>query len=407
MPRILRIINRFNLGGPTYNAAYLTHYLEEKGFETKLIGGINQESEANSEYILKSLNVNAEVIPEMQRSINILNDRKAYTRIKQIIQEFKPDIVHTHASKAGTLGRLAAIQQNVPVIIHTFHGHVFHSYFSSSKTTIFKKVEQYLALKSTKIIAISNKQKAELSLEHKIAPEDKIKVIPLGFDLSRFKIDSDIKRKNFRERWRITDDEIIISIVGRLVPVKNHRLFIESIAALKKKTTKKVIAYIVGDGELRESLTKHCELKGLKIRTNGSFVPNVDVVFTSWIKNVDEVYAGSDIVALSSYNEGTPVSLIEAMTTGKAVISTNVGGIEDIIKNKNTGVLVPSDNVEKFSKELLNLVENNNLRNNLSQNAKINIDGQFDYENLVSRTSNLYYDLLEQKTKKHIQEAMF
>ena len=118
-------------------------------------------------------------------------------------------------------------------------------------------------------------------------------------------------------------------------------------------------------------------------------MPNVDVVFTSWIKNVDEVYAGSDIVALSSFNEGTPVSLIEAMTTGKAVVSTNVGGVEDIIKTKNSGILVPSDDVSKFTKALLNLVDNNDFRNSMSQNAKNNINGQFDYENLVSRTANL------------------
>jgi hypothetical protein len=149
MKKILRIINRFNLGGPTYNAAYLTRYLDDYGFETKLVGGMSEESEADSTFILDQLGVTAELIPEMHRSLNLLNDRKAYMKIKQIIKEYKPDIVHTHASKAGTLGRLAAIQQAVPHIVHTFHGHVFHSYFSGAKTSVFRKIEQYLALKSS------------------------------------------------------------------------------------------------------------------------------------------------------------------------------------------------------------------------------------------------------------------
>jgi glycosyltransferase involved in cell wall biosynthesis len=242
MPRVLRIINRFNLGGPTYNAAYLTKYLEEEGFETMLVGGVSMESEANSTFILDQLGIKATIIPEMQRSLNPLNDRKAYLKIKEIIKEFKPDIVHTHASKAGTLGRLAAIQLKVPVIVHTFHGHVFHSYFGGAKTSIFKKIEQYLASKSTKIVAISNTQKNELADEFKIAPRRKFEVIPLGFDLSRFREDLSEKRMAFRKKWGLADDDFVISIVGRLVPVKNHKLFIEAIAKLKKKCDKKIKA---------------------------------------------------------------------------------------------------------------------------------------------------------------------
>ena len=154
MPKVLRIINRFNLGGPTYNAAYLTKYMEEKGFETKLIGGVSLESEANSTFILDQLGVKATIIPEMQRSLNPLNDRKAYLKIKEIIKEFNPDIVHTHASKAGTLGRLAAISQKVPVIVHTFHGHVFHSYFGGAKTSIFKKVNNIWQAKAQKSLPL-------------------------------------------------------------------------------------------------------------------------------------------------------------------------------------------------------------------------------------------------------------
>lgn len=394
MPKVLRIINRFNLGGPTYNAAYLTKYLEEKGFETKLVGGVSQESEANSMFILNQLGIEAEIIPEMHRSLNLINDRKAYIKINEIIKKYKPDIVHTHASKAGTLGRLAAIQQKVPVILHTFHGHVFHSYFSGAKTSIFRKIEQYLASKSTKIIAISNKQKQELSKEFKIAPPEKFEVIPLGFDLSRFREDLSDKRALFRKRWNLEENDFVISIVGRLVPVKNHKLFIESIARLKNNCQKRVKAIIVGDGELKDALLKHCEFVGLKTSMNGKANSDADIIFTSWLRDVDEVYAGCELAALTSFNEGTPVSLIEALAAGKPVVSTKVGGIEDVVNHKKNGLLVPSDNVNAFSKGLQSLITNDQLRSEMGVEAKSSINGQFGYNRLVEDTSKLYNGLL-------------
>ena len=161
MPKILRIINRFNLGGPIYNVAYLTKYLSPE-FETLLIGGMKDDDEESSEFILKDIGVDYKIIPEMKRSINPFHDIIAYKKIKKIIQEFKPDIVHTHAAKAGAIGRSAAHTCNIPVIIHTFHGHVFHSYFGGVKTLVYKTIERNLARKTSAIIALSERQKEEL-----------------------------------------------------------------------------------------------------------------------------------------------------------------------------------------------------------------------------------------------------
>ncbi|HEY6162907.1 MAG TPA: glycosyltransferase, partial [Bacteroidia bacterium] len=132
MTRVLRIINRFNLGGPTYNAVYLTRYMPP-GYETLLIGGMKDESEESSEFIARDLGIEPVIISSMKRSINPFDDLKAYNEIKKIIREFRPDIVHTHAAKAGALGRRAAFACKVPVTVHTFHGHVFHSYFGKAK----------------------------------------------------------------------------------------------------------------------------------------------------------------------------------------------------------------------------------------------------------------------------------
>ncbi|HET6991817.1 MAG TPA: glycosyltransferase, partial [Bacteroidia bacterium] len=261
MPKILRIINRFNLGGPTFNVAYLSKYLAPE-FETLLVGGAKDESEDSSEFILENLGLKLIIIPEMKREINFRNDRIAYKKIKALIREFKPDIVHTHAAKAGALGRMAASACHVPVIVHTFHGHVFHSYFGKTKTAVFKSIERYLAKKSTAIIAISEIQKQELAFEHRICPPEKIKVIPLGFDLSRFRENSGEKRKAFRSAYHVGDNEVAIVIVGRLVPVKNHGMFIRGLKLAVEKSKTPVRAFIVGDGEERLALEKTARESG-------------------------------------------------------------------------------------------------------------------------------------------------
>ena len=410
MPKVLRIINRFNLGGPTFNAAYLTKYLAPE-FETKLVGGSKDDSEDSSEFIVRNLGIEPVIVPEMKRSINLKNDFTAYKKIYQIIKEFKPDIVHTHASKAGTLGRIAAIRLNVPVIVHTFHGHVFHSYFGSAKTLLYKTIERYLSRKSTKIIAISELQKKELSEIHKICPPDKIDVIPLGFDLDRFRENTETKRIWFRKKFGLTQDTIAIGIIGRIVPIKNHSFFLSAIKNLKENTTKKFIAFIVGDGEDRIKLQNEAEAIGLSYsfedcsnRFDLSLEPepkhnnDVNIIFTSWIREVDIVYAGLDIVALTSYNEGTPVSLIEAQASSKPVISTNVGGIENVVEHGVSGLLT-GVSVSLFSKKLLSLVDNEEQRITFGRNGVKSVFDKYNYNRLVKEISAMYYKLLETKQK--------
>lgn len=396
MPKVLRIINRFNLGGPTYNVAYLSKYLYPK-YETLLIGGENGHSEASSNYIIKKLGIHALTIPEMERSINGYNDIQAYYKIKQIIKRYKPDIVHTHASKAGFLGRYAAKQCNVPVIVHTFHGHIFHSYFGKSKTALFKRLERKMASCSNRIIAISNAQKKELCNIHKITDESKISIIPLGFDLERFRTNYSKKREKFRTTYKIDQEQIAIAIIGRLVDVKNHRLFINAISEVKKQTNKSIKALIVGDGELKETLIKQCENLNLSYSTIEKENDNADVVFTSWIEEADIVFAGADITALSSYNEGTPVSLIESQAANTPIITTNVGGVKDIVINNKTAILANNNDIKDFSDKLLKLVENDEIRLNMSKYGWDFVKEKFHYKRLVSDMEKLYDDLLENR----------
>lgn len=397
MPRILRILNRFNLGGPTYNAAYLTKYLSSE-FETLLVGGPNDPSEKNSEYIVKQLGIEPYIIPSMRREISPLNDFRAFQEIKKIIRQFRPHILHTHASKAGALGRHAAISMNVPVTVHTFHGHVFDSYFNPLKTKFYKKVEQILARQTGKIIAISESQKYDLSRKYNICPEEKISVIPLGFDLERFADNREEKRMLFRQRYKIADDEIAIGIIGRLVPIKNHSMFLEAIDVLRKKTSRKIRAFIVGDGESRELIKEKAISLGIDfVNGVGEYHP-ATLTFTSWLTEMDYVNAGLDIVTLTSLNEGTPVSLIEAQASGTPVVTTRVGGIENVVVPNQTAFLAEKGDVMDFTEKILTLVENDNLRAEFSSRGWTQVGEKFHFSRLIRDTEKLYEGLLREKS---------
>lgn len=393
MPRVLQIINRLNLGGPTFIAGYLSAYLGE-GYETMLVAGMKDDSEESSEYIVRDMGIEPVFIDNMRREINFKDDRAAYKQIDKIIKEFKPDIVQTHAAKAGTLGRLAAINNNVPVILHTFHGHVFEGYFSPLKTKIFLEIERYLAKRSSGIIAISNEQKKDLSAKYKIDSPDRTYVLPLGIDLERFTTNQSEKRASFRKTYQIDDETIAIGIIGRLVPIKNHKLFIDSFAEVQKRTTKKVHAFIIGDGEIRQEVEEMCTTAGLKFSTPENKEEGAILTFTSWIKDVDVPVAGLDIIALTSINEGTPVSLIEAQAAGKAIVSTEVGGIRDIVIENKTALLSKLNEPERLLTNMLEVIENEILRSELSKNGPAYALSKFGYIRMVNDHKQLYHRLL-------------
>ncbi len=395
MPKVLRIINRFNLGGPTYNAAYLTKYLSPE-FDTLLCGGTIDKTEGDATFIVYNLGIEPKIISEMHRSIDLQADYKAYLKIKSIISDFKPDIVHTHASKAGALGRLAAYRMGVPVILHTFHGHVFDKYFSSLSSNIYIQIERFLAKRSSKIIALSENQKNELAHKFKICSEDKIHVIPLGFDLDRFQENTQEKRKSFREDYKINDDEIAIAIIGRLVPIKNHELFLNVVKEVIKKSTKKLRFFIVGDGESKEFIIQKAKDLDLTFTQDKQQSNKNLITFTSWIKEIDVVVAGIDIVMLTSLNEGTPVSIIEAQAGGKPVVSTNVGGIENVVIPGETAFLSPSNESNPLVTNLLLLIESEELRIKMAAKGWLHVKEKFHYNRLVNDTKKLYTDLLKQ-----------
>lgn len=394
MPRILRIANRFNLGGPTFNVAYLTKYLPSD-YETLLIGGDKEENEASSSHILQDLGIEPIIIPEMKRELSPGLDWNAYRKVKRIIRDFKPDIVHTHAAKAGAIGRQAAYDLKVPAIVHTFHGHVFHSYFGNLKTEFYKSVERNMAKKSSAIVAISEIQKQELSEIHRICESSKLHVIPLGFDLSRFDTDMNQKRSEFRTEFNIADDELAIGIIGRLVPIKNHHLFIRVAKQVLAEFDGKVRFFIVGGGEMQEELEQFCLEIGLDFNTTATVHEiKAPITFCSWRTDIDRVNAGLDIIALTSKNEGTPVSLIEAQASGKPVVATDVGGTRNVVDDSVSGFVVAPDSEDEMTQKTLSLLRSDSMRKTFGNSGRELVRSKYHYERLIKDMTQLYETLL-------------
>ncbi len=392
MPRVLRIMNRLIIGGPALNATYLTRYMAPE-YETLLVTGGREEHEQDASHLTAELGIEPYVIGQMRRAIDPAADRSAYLEMKKLIRKFRPDIVHTHAAKSGAIGRLAARACNVPVIVHTFHGHVFHSYFNKWKTRAFIQIERYLAQRSSGIIAISELQKKELAHTYRICPAEKIRIIPLGLDLKKFCEDREQKRKAFREEYHIAEDEIAIGIIGRIVAVKNHELFVAAAAKVQAAAGKKVRFIIIGDGDMRQQMEAAFRDADIDYTYHPDRPERATAVCTSWRTDMDTVLAGLDIIALTSHNEGTPVSLIEAQAAGKPVVSTRVGGVADVMLDNKSGVITEPGNASLMSAALLRFVHEPALRQQFGDQGHRHVMERYSYQRLVADTA-AYYDQL-------------
>jgi glycosyltransferase involved in cell wall biosynthesis len=366
-------------------------------FETMLVIGGKDDHEQDADHLTANLGLSPVVVPEMVRQISPVNDGIAYKKITRLIEKFRPDIVHTHAAKSGLLGRLAADACKVPVIVHTFHGHVFHSYFSKWKTNTFINIERYLAKRSTGIIAISELQKNELTNIYKICPPEKMQIIPLGLDLDKFQQYQDAKRAEFRRKYYLHDDEIAIGIIGRVVPVKNHSLFVAAAQKVLAQTTQRVKFVIIGDGDMRPQMEAAFKAAGIDYAYYPEDKRDATAICTSWQTDMDVVLAGLDIVALTSHNEGTPVSLIEAQAAARPVVSTNVGGVADVVTDNLCGYITEPDEADLFAAALLKLINNAEQRAYFGAQGRNFVQSKFSYQRLVHDMSAYYYRLLDQK----------
>ena len=379
--RVMRIISRMNIGGPATHVVLLNAGLDGMGYDCLLVTGSEGAGEGSLRDLAESRHLRSAMIPELGREIAPWSDLVTLLKLYRLMRRERPHVVHTHTAKAGFVGRIAARLAGVPVVLHTFHGHVFHGYFSPAKTRLFLLIERLGARLSTRIITISPRLREEI-VQYGVTARGRIVVIPLGLDLDAF-ASQPRATGHFRRSLGLPADAKLVGAVGRLVPIKNIPLLLEA-AALARQEDPDIRVVLVGDGELRDELEARAEALGLADA----------VVFAGWRRDLASVYADLDVVVISSDNEGTPASLIEAMATGCPVVSTRVGGVPDLIGDGKTGRLVPPGDREALAAALLALFRDPKRTARMADLARCRALERHQATRLVADIDWLYRELL-------------
>ena len=404
--KILRIISRLNIGGPAIHVQQLVKGLDQERFESILVTGKISRFEGDMSYIFDPIAQKPLIVPELQRDLNPFKDIKTFIKILKLMMSERPDIVHTHAAKAG-MTRLATfiykklLNKNV-CVLHTFHGNVFEGYFSKAVSYLFILIERFFSSFTDVIVAISATQKKELFQKYRIAKEKKVKMVGLGFDLDPF-FNNKLHRGGFRRAIGIDANTILIGMVGRIVPIKNNKLFIRAVRIfMDRHPDMDLKVAIVGDGLLRSELEAYCRELSL----------DQHVIFCGWIKDVTRVYADLDMLALTSLNEGTPVSIIEAMASGVPVIATDVGGVVDLLGKPSTlntnrfkicerGGICRKNDAAGFSEGLTWMLDKKNQGDiqQMANHAQAYVREQYSVGRLINDIETLYLELYNSKCK--------
>ncbi|MGM0428109.1 MAG: glycosyltransferase [Thermodesulfobacteriota bacterium] len=402
--KVLRIITRLNIGGPSIHVSLLTRGLDPDRFESILVSGSVSDLEGDMRYVPERLGIKPIFIPSLKREIHLPGDLKSLVRLLKLLKRERPHIVHTHTAKAGTLGRIAVFLHNLShkrkiLAIHTFHGHVLQGYFSWTKSKLFMWAERLLASITDAIIAISKSQMRELAGTYGLAPESKFRIVKLGFDLRTFSCLENV-RGRFKMDLGVGRDTILIGIVGRLVSIKNHRMFLDAAGIfIKQHPNLDAKFVVVGDGELRNALLSHAKTLGIADQ----------VIFRGWEKDLPRVYADLDILALTSVNEGTPVSIIEAMASRVPVAATNAGGVRDLLgplspRNGGTrfhvcrhGILCGQNDAQGLADGIGFLWSETRLREEIVKAAREFVHQHYTEQRLLEDIESVYTELLKDR----------
>ncbi|HKR15583.1 MAG TPA: glycosyltransferase [Pyrinomonadaceae bacterium] len=390
--RIVRIIARLNVGGPAKHVVWLTTALQDAVYRSVLVTGSVPAGEEDMSYFADEAGVKPFYIPEMSREISP-NDAVTVWKIFRLLLRERPDIVHTHTAKAGTVGRVAGFfyrwltpgtligRPRRCKFVHTYHGHVFHSYYGRGRTRMFLAVERLLArLVTDRLIVISEQQGAEIGNDFRVGRKGQIKIVPLGLDLQVF-ANSATRRMRFRQELGIDDETVLIGIVGRLTEIKNHEMFLNSVARLHADERRRMQFVVIGDGSLRHALEEQARSLG------------IDVIFAGGRKDPEYFYPALDIVALTSLNEGTPLTLIEAMANARPVVATSVGGVVDLLGG-GRGICVPSGDEEAFAAALSRLAADRQLQKELGARGLEFVERVYPKERLIEDIKHLYEELM-------------
>jgi glycosyltransferase involved in cell wall biosynthesis len=416
--KIVRIIARLNVGGPARHVVWLTAGLRDVGYESVLVAGVVPPGEDDMSYFAAERGVEPLIIPHMSREISA-KDALTIWKLYRLLLRERPDIVHTHTAKAGTVGRVSGFfyrwltfstligRPRRCRFVHTYHGHIFHSYYGSLKTRFFLLIEKTLArLATDRIVVISPQQFREIHEEFGVGRAAQFRIIPLGLETDAFK-GWQARRQQLRSELNAGEQDVLVGIVGRLTEVKNHALFLQAAASFKErfaidKEARRVRFVVIGDGHLREKLEAQARALGL----------SGEIEFTGTRNDPENFYPALDVVALTSLNEGTPLTLIEAMANARALIATEVGGVVDLLGEKMEdagdfsirahGIGVRPNDAEAFCQGLARLVAADDLRHTMGEQGQRFVEQNYSKERLLSDVANLYRELSQETSKESV-----
>ena len=372
--RVLRIIARMNVGGPAWQSSVLTRGLVEHGFETRLLTGQVDGGEADF-VSLRDPELHVVEIEGLGRSLRMGGDLRAFVAIIREIRRFNPHIVHTHTTKAGVVGRIAAILTGVPVRVHTFHGHVLRGYFSPTVTRLVAVVERMLARRTTALVALGERVRDEL-LAAGVARRDRFTVIPAVVALPPV-----VDRAEARIALGLSSDGPVVLFVGRLTAVKRLDRLLEAFAEVRDRVPDAVLV-VAGEGDLTDEVRLVAASLGDSVRLVG------------WQSDVARLYASADLVVISSDNEGMPVTLLEAAMSGVPGVTTDVGSAAEVVEHGVTGLVVPPD-AGALSAALVELLLDAERRSVMGRAATERAAERFGSARLVTDHAVLYRRLME------------
>ena len=386
--KVLRVIARLNVGGPALHVAYLTAGLAERGYDTTLVAGTLGRGEESMEFVAEAKGVKIEVIDELHRNITPFRDARAVLRLADLIRRERPTILHTHTAKAGAVGRVAALlagRARPPIVVHTFHGHVLRGYFNPAVTFGFRTLERVLARMTTKLVAVSPEVRDDL-VRLGVAPASKFAIIRLGIELDQRVGSANGARTETRRVLGLSGDPFVVGWVGRMTAVKRTDLVVRAFRALVDRGVDARLL-LVGDGPDRDGLERLAHDLGVIKRC----------LFLGYQEDVARFYDAIDALLLPSVNEGTPVSVIEALAAKRPAVATRVGGTPDVIRDGVDGFLVDSDDPDELAARLAELAGDAPRRAAMGEAGRARVLERYAVERLVDDVDHLYRELLAER----------
>jgi glycosyltransferase involved in cell wall biosynthesis len=384
--KVLRVIARLNMGGPALHVAYLSAGLRARGYETTLVAGSLARGEGSMSHVADELGVPIVALPDLHREISPLRDLRAAFRLASLIRRVRPEILHTHTAKAGAIGRVAALlstDARPPIVVHTFHGHVLRGYFDPLRTDVFRRLERSLARSATALVAVSPEVRDDL-VALGVAPRGKFAVIRLGIELEERVGGGADGRLETRRLLGIPPDRFTVGWIGRMTGVKRADDVLLALRSLRERGVDACLC-MVGDGPDRDDVEERAHELGI-VR---------NCFFLGYQDEVAPFYAALDTLILSSGNEGTPVSAIEALASGRPVVATRVGGVPDVVRDGEDGFLVEPGDVEAMADRLALLAADAVLRRRMGEAGRARVLPRYSVDRLLDDVDLLYRSLLE------------